>query len=246
MRQGFMDPRIWVVVPFSRPENKTNVLDNFVRQRYAKKGLVIVENGDGIGTFAHGGDVTHLMISPTHQSHAKNRAIEFLQEKYPDDYWVCMDDDDYYGREYLQEHADFAERGVIRGKRNAWMEFDSTLVYFGHHWEPDTDAQSFVGGTMGSYLTDAQEFPLVTVGEEAGFCQAARDAGLKVKTTTQSNFCYNRRGNPLSHTYQAPEERMWRSSGGTGIRVLGSKRVWVMKPPPSVEPREYWETDNGI
>lgn len=240
-----MGPRIWVVVPFSRPENKTNVLDNFARQSYKNANLVIVENGDGIGTFEHGGKVVHLMLSPTHQSHAKNRAIEFLKKTYPDDYWVCMDDDDYYGREYLQEHADNAEHGVILGKKTAWVQFDSGLVYFGDTWQEGDATESFIGGSMGSYLADAQEFP-IKCAEEHGFLEVARNKGLTARLLSQFHFCYNRTGNPNDHAYKAREEKVWRHMGGKGIRVLGSKRVWVMKPPPSVEPREYWETDNGI
>lgn len=234
-----MGPRIWVVVPFSRTENKTNVLDNFARQSYKNKRLVIVENGDGIGAFSEG-EMDHVILSPEHQSHAKNRAIEFLRKTYPRDYWACMDDDDYYGREYLQEHADNAERGVILGKKTAWVQFDSGLVYFGHAWNEGDDTQSFVGGTMGSYLADAQGFP-IKCAEEHGFCEAARNKGLTTRLLSPFHFCYNRTGNPSDHAYQAREEKVWRHSGGKGVRVLGSKEEWASGPPPSDEPREYWE-----
>lgn len=235
-----MGPRIWVVVPFSRPENKTNVLDNFARQSYENKKLVIVENGAGISTFSDDNEYDHILLSPAHQSHAKNRAIEFLQEEHPDDYWACMDDDDYYGREYLEEHAREAEHGVILGKKNAWIQFDSGLVYFGNSWNEGEASTSFVGGTMGSYLADAQEFP-IRCAEEHGFCEAARNKGLTTRLLSPFHFCYNRTGSPSNHAYQAREEKVWRHSGGKGIRVLGSKKVWAPGPPPSNEPREYWE-----
>lgn len=236
-----MGPRIWVVVPFSRPENKTNVLDNFARQSYGDKKLVIAENGGGISTFTDDSEYDHILLSPAHQSHAKNRAIEFLQKEYPDDYWACMDDDDYYGPEYLQEHADKAERGVILGKRNAWVQFDSGLVYFGGSWKEGDPSDSFVGGTMGSYLSDAQEFP-IRCAEEHGFCEAARNKELTTRLLSPLHFCYNRLGSPSDHAYQASEEKLWRHSGGKGVRVLGSKEDWASGPPPSDEPKEYWES----
>jgi len=223
---------------------KDNVLRNFQSQSYENKRLVIVENGDGLGTFFYD-EIVHKLNSEAHQSSAKNTAIKYLKEKYPDDYWVCMDDDDYYGTEYLQEHADNAERGVIRGKRTAWVEFDSGLVWFGDSWKTGDDTESFVGGTMGSYLTDAQEFPLVC-GEEHGFCKAALNKGLACRLLSPLHFCYSRRGEPNEHAYKAREEKFWRHQGGKGIRVLGSKRAWVKKYPPSIEPRNYWESKNDI
>lgn len=233
-------PIVWVVVPFSRPEMKHRVLRNFHRQTYKDKRLVIVENGEGVGTFTDDEHLyDHILLSPAHQSHAKNTAIDFLKGKYPDDYWCCMDDDDFYGSEYVTEHATRAKRGRINGKRNAWIQFDSGLVYFGHHWEPYTEAKSLVGGTMGSYLADAQDFPVVVAGEEAGFCRAARAAGCEVLTTSPKNFCYNRLGDTKSHTFQAREEKMWRFSGGTGIKVLGSWLHWVIGSPPVGNPSQY-------
>ena len=41
---------VWVVVPFSRPENFEHVLANFRRQKFPFKKLVLVFNGRALGT----------------------------------------------------------------------------------------------------------------------------------------------------------------------------------------------------
>ena len=234
-------PVIWVVVPFSRPDMADNVMENYHRQEYTDKRLLIVENGDGIGAWKDEYDSIHL--SPKHQSHAKNRAIEWLKKHHPNDYWCCMDDDDYYGKGYVAEHAARAKRGRINGKRNAWIEFDRGIVYFGNHWSPYTETESMVGGTMGSYVADAQQFPIIPAAEEFGFCDAARTAGLEVLTTSSQHFCYNRLGNPRDHTFQAREEKLWRYSGSTGIRYEGTKEDAVNGHAPEGNPVRYGESN---
>ena len=231
---------VWTVVPFSRPAMRNRVLRNFHRQTYANKRLVIVENGDGVGSFVDEPYLyDHVILSQNHQSHAKNTAIDFLKKNHPDDYWCAMDDDDFYGPQYITEHSERAKHGRINGKRNAWVKFDSGLVYFGHHWKRYSAAKSFIGGTMGSYISDAQEFPVVVAGEEAGFCESARSKGMDTLTTSSSNFCYNRLGDPSSHTFQADEEKVWRQSGGTGIRVKGPWSTWVSGTPPVGNPVQF-------
>jgi GT2 family glycosyltransferase len=69
-------PTLNVIVPFSRPQNIVNVLNNFHRQTYYNKKLIIVENGEATGR-SYGADktlteeiiikhdlITHLLTYP--------------------------------------------------------------------------------------------------------------------------------------------------------------------------------------
>lgn len=226
-------PEIWVVVPFSRPEMRRQVLDNFYRQTYDNKRLCIIENGNGISTFTDDRDYDQILLSPRHQSHARNTAIKWLKKNHPLAYWVSMDDDDYYGPGYLTEHAEKAEYGRVSGKKASWVKFDSGLVYFGHHWSEDTEAPSLMGGTIGCYVSESPLFPIKVAGEEFEFCEDARRSGMSILTTSQNHYCYDREGDPHGHAYKADENKMWRVSGWTGVRVNGSCEQWISGPPPN-------------
>ncbi len=68
--------RLNVIVPLSRPLMIDNVRDNFERQRYQNKRLVIVQNGPGLCACQRAGFQPDVLIdiSKAHQSTAKNSA----------------------------------------------------------------------------------------------------------------------------------------------------------------------------
>lgn len=211
---------------------------NFDCQLYGNKRLCIVENGRAIGAYAASG-ADKILQSDPHQSAAKNTGIASLRKSHPDAYYVAMDDDDYYGPEYLLEHVEHAQRGRVNGKLSAWVKFDDGLVYFGNNWIPGTEVETLIGATIGCYLSDAQEFPDVPAAEENAFCKRAREAGCEVVTLGPRNFCSSREGGAPSHTWRAEPRNVWRHSGWSGVRVDGDVRKAIAGEPPS-GPAEFY------
>ena len=94
----FVNNTIYAIVPFSRPDMLENVKNNFVRQKFLDKKLIIVENGPAIGAckkYNFQPDI--LLTSDAHQSHAKNTAINELNKR-GGGFWTTLDDDDWYGK----------------------------------------------------------------------------------------------------------------------------------------------------
>jgi hypothetical protein len=219
---------IWVVVPTARPENVEHVLANFWRQSYPLKRLMVVENGSGAWDDVA---IATVLRNVQHHSTAKNYALDWLDMNADQgDFVAIMDDDDFYGEEFLTEHAELAEPGVIQGKVHGWVQFNSGLEFFGHTWKAgDRIAGSFLGGTMGFFLKDAARFP-VQVGEELGFCIDARSAGCKTLLTSPLHYCYSRLGDRTTHTDKALDKGI-RRLAGSGIKVEGEPLDWLHRIP---------------
>lgn len=192
----------WVVVPFSRPERLEAVRANFARQRSPDKKICIVENGPAIGVCkAAGFDPDMLLTSDPHPSIARNVALDFLREE--DAHFCCMDDDDWYGPEYLAEHRRHAARGRITGKVTHWVRWQDSrlnalwLFNRGRAHKPTTWVHA---ATLGAYARDIPDFPTIPLGEENVLCKMHRAAGGEVINLGVGHFLYSQGGQ--GHAYQ--------------------------------------------
>jgi hypothetical protein len=107
---------IAVVVPFTRPKFVANVIENFQRQNFKEKVLIVVENGPGVGGFPRIKTVPAIVtVSDHHRAHARNQGIKTAKTA-GIGYWAIMEDDDWYGPQYLQEVWEHRHNGHITGK----------------------------------------------------------------------------------------------------------------------------------
>jgi hypothetical protein len=177
---------------------------NFEKQTVVGKKLCIVENGDALGYCAQVGFRPHMLLaSDAHPSAARNVGLAALRDLGEDTHFSCMDDDDFYGPYYQQEHLNFAERKRVTGKMPNWVRFEAV----GKLWLFNrTKAQKPVawvqGPTIGGYARDVKDFPIVDLGEELDFCLAHRRAGGSVFSTSVGHFCYMRSQDVTRHLYQ--------------------------------------------
>jgi len=136
---------IYLIVPFSKPKFLKNVIENFNQQTYKNKKLIIVENGDGIGTCKDSGFKPDVLLkSDPHQSYARNEAVNWIKSNGGG---MCanFDDDDYYGPEYISEIMNNRNKADIIGKYNFYLRNTANrLVLFegvasNHTWKVTDD-----------------------------------------------------------------------------------------------------------
>lgn len=119
-----------------------------------------------------------------------------------------MDDDDYYGREYLSDqlNAMMYSKADLVGKQCHYMHFsdaDFTVLRF-----PDKEHR-FTTKVMGPTIMATREtfmsFPFAnrTLGEDSDFLKRVADAGLRIYSSDRFNYCQNRRSS--GHTWAASE-----------------------------------------
>jgi len=223
------------MVPSHRPGMTGNVLANFRRQTYKNKRLLVVENGDALGVYEREWPFPEVRIiksQATSASGARNAGLNWLRLFHPGAFVVTMDDDDYYGPEYLSEHALHARPWRINGKRWGWVSFDSGVVYFGNGWTPGPARGLLLGGTMGFFEHPELRFDeSVLCGEDSVFCREANSLGMSTNLLTAQHYCLSREGSPDAHTHKAKDSKIWRYAGFAGIRVGGGKALCSGPPP---------------
>jgi glycosyltransferase involved in cell wall biosynthesis len=196
-------PTLNVIVPFSRPQNIVNVLNNFHRQTYYNKKLIIVENGEATGR-SYGADKT--LTSNNHQAIAKNTAIDYLKS-IGESIWVTFDDDDFYGSEYLTEVVGNIDKAEVIGKHSIFIRHDDDLYFIDglpqHDFTTTLNGPTICSRTeYNLYFPDTGKW-----GEDNGLCEEALLRGYRLYSTSQYNFCYYR-GDKKDHTYKASINQM--------------------------------------
>ncbi len=201
-----------VVVPFSRREREGHVRATLKRLRCEER-AVIVENGSAIGCFPNG-PWTVLTSSPSAGA-ARNQGLNCARDAGAR--WVTfLDDDDYYGPNYLLEREQECERdeadafhkgiGLVRFEDGLYL-FDNQKRYY-----------CLISSSLTVRTSIAPDFPDLSGGEEIAWTRMLRERGGRERTLPPWGFVYNRQG--MQHAYAATRVQMLRAYGPA--RRLGS------------------------
>jgi len=186
--------KIWIISPVGSDKHIKNLIDNYNRQEYSDKGLIVVENGEGLGACSKYGFKPDFIIrsNPPNQAIAKNLGVQMVR-KNNGEFWTTFDDDDYYSPLYLNELATVAPKADIIGKQWNWVEFDSGLFLFreNSHNQYALDVQ---GPTISAWTAVTIPFrENMMISEDIQFCKDMVSAGARVYRSSIKHFCYNRK-----------------------------------------------------
>jgi hypothetical protein len=176
-----------IIVPFSKPVFKNNIIENFKRQTYFDKRLIIIENGKGIGSFKNSEYI--ILSSGSHQSLAKNEGIDWVK-KNGGGWWTTWDCDDYYGPNYLQELSENLDKAEIIGKSDRFLktENDELVLTSGI-------MNNIQGPTITALAEECCYFQVIfnpdgtpQSGEDSKFIKDMKDRGARIYSTSKFNF----------------------------------------------------------
>lgn len=216
---------VWVIVPFSRPENTWRVLANFSRQKFPFKKLVLVANGAARNRPLLGG-VSLSLTSDAHQSDAKNTALAEIRKR-GGGFTVVMDDDDYYGPNFLTEAAGYAKTHDVIGKARHFVSVDGNLWLCSRE-QRDRKASWLTGGTIACWAENAPEYPRVSYGEDAEFCTRAERQGMRVFGTDVYHYLY-RRNSSSDHAWRISAEDLRLHESAKRALDLGAEDLDIVE-----------------
>ncbi|WP_339320296.1 glycosyltransferase [Paenibacillus sp. FSL R10-2734] len=198
-----------IITCTNRQNYLNNLLQNYSRQRYAQKELIIVINNNTIPLLPY----QHLakkhknikiFRKPEHQTLGSCLNFAVTKCKYPT--IAKFDDDDYYAPHYLTESLQTLNRtnADILGKRAHYMYLSGskTLILRFPHDEHQT-VTHLPGATLvfKRRVFEQVKFPNKNVGEDDLFCSRSRKKGYKVYSASKNNFVAIRRKNSSKHTW---------------------------------------------
>jgi glycosyltransferase involved in cell wall biosynthesis len=183
---------IWMISGLHHPRWLSNILDNYNRQTYPNKRLIIVENGDGIGISVKLPKDIIILRSDSGPAQPMNVGIEWLKQHAEPQDWFCKcDSDDYYGPQYLDQiHTAISSGADYTGRKALYIKTSNDKLWFA---ESKDESFIFHGPTIAARIESSLYFPLVkTWGEDIAWCKAMHNAGYKSVTLCPEGFCYQR------------------------------------------------------
>lgn len=206
--------QIWVVVPHSRPEFLRRAEDNFARQRFPGKRLLIVANGAAASDehwIAAGCPRASWITSREHVALAKNEALAHIR-KQGGGFFTVMDDDDWYGPDYLDELAGYAKSYDAIGKQWHFVSLGEGLpsprpqLLLCNRRYADRDNQWLTGGTISAWAEEAIDFPVLTEGEDIQWCARMQQRGARVHGTSIYHYLYRRSYAGARHAWKSSRD----------------------------------------
>lgn len=181
---------IYIVAPHCRPMHAARLLASVERQTVNAR-LVVIENGDAVGTFPRARAHAVLNCRDRHHASAKNVGLAWILAQ-GDGPWVTMDDDDYYGPNYVSDTITSLALADVTGKVRGFIAFDDGLWQFDADFAGgDCTGRILTGGTIGARSAQLT-FP-VKIDDDKAFCNRARDRGLSILASHPRGYCYDRR-----------------------------------------------------
>jgi len=228
-----MTPKeVYIVVPTCRPRFVQNVLDNFNRQRFSERKLVVVENGPAVGAYARFADV--IISCAQNVGVAREMGVAAVRER--GGYVVFMDDDDYYGPDYITEVVEYARRGQVTAKANYFVNDTVSGQLRLFKWaEEDSWVELVHGATLSFWADEAAEFlPVRRWGEDLDWLSRMKKAGKSVYSTSRYNYMCVRYSAGHRHSWPCNSRTMVNSCKGP-VYNLGEVDPYVIdgrKPCP--------------
>ena len=206
-------PSVSVVIATYRPNNVKLAVENYMNQVYGEKELLLVLNNavfdvESIETQTK--DLHNVRIIQIDGRATLGESLNRGVEEASGDYVAKMDDDDYYGENYLLDMmlaANFSEAEIL-GKGTYFVHMEGGDVMALRNVAPEHEYSSYVcGGTLVVRRNVLREipFPNRTRGEDSALLESARKAGCRIYSADVFNFLQVRRANTNRHTWKIEE-----------------------------------------
>ena len=207
---GSEQPPVSVLMPTMRPQNVARCLENFTKQTYQNKELILILNNAEFDVDAIRRETERIpnvqvlqIDGRTTLGDCLNRGVEAASGEYV----AKMDDDDLYGERYLSDSvlaASFSGAEVV-GKGIHFVYFESSDTTALYERTSEHAFMAFVRGATLFIRTEVvKEFPLdsVSIKEDTNFQRAVTRAGCRIYSADRFNFVQVRRRQSSEHTTQ--------------------------------------------
>ena len=206
-------PSVSVLMPTMRPKNVLRSLNNFQKQTYQDKELILILNNAEFDIDSIRRDAELIpnvqvlyMEGRTTLGDCLNRGVEAASGKYI----AKMDDDDLYGERYLSDSvlaASFSGAEIVgKGMHFVYLEsLDTTALL--EKW-PEHAFTVFVRGATLFIKNDVVRdisFDSISIREDTNFQLAAAQAGCKIYSADRFNFMQVRTRRLSDHTTQTTD-----------------------------------------
>lgn len=185
---------------------------------YVHKRLCIVENGEALGGCSSLGIQPDICtkVDTMSVSAARNEGLYAVRSTDADAWVSMMDDDDWYGPEYLREVSFLVTSGraEVYGKQRHFVALPSKGLCLFQPQVHDMYVPYVHGPTLSFRAADSLLFLEQKEAEEITWCCRMRALGARVYTSSVYHMLYMRRMGDNAHTWKASDRLVARASSG--------------------------------
>ncbi len=203
-----------------------NIFNNFNRQLWDKKELIIILNNDEMNRVLWEEKASHtenIRVYQLPKAKTLGECLNFGIEQAKYDIIAKFDDDDYYSEYYLSEAMEvfLTTDAELVGKGNSYMFYEEhellALRKIGSENKPGKS--NLKGGTLTfrKSLYPRIKFPSIKgSGTDSAFVNICKKQNIRIHTTSKYNYVYIRRANSESHTYKRSNNALLKRSTKVG------------------------------
>ena len=232
---------VTIVTSTIRPECIHNIFNNYARQKWKMKELIIVVNKDDMNISRYKKKALrykNVRIYRLQQNKYLADCLNFATSIAKYSYIAKFDDDDYYAPNYIPEamRQFYRSPADVVGKRSCFFYFPykSLLLYRKTSVRPYTKCKRIAGATIMYHkrVFRRVKFVKVRMGTDVRFISACLRRGLRVYTTSRYNFAAIRRRNRNSHTWNVPDKTLLSNKNAQIVRTKDFKNYVIRSSRP--------------
>jgi len=205
-----------------RPDNFSTILSNLDRQRYPNLGMHLIWNvppsqAQYCIDMTRAANRRNLRVTVLDESNNIGACLNHGRQESVAEYWFKIDDDDYYGENYIEDMVMFYSYSQADsvGKSSAFVLFKSTgQIYLRNHSpsqmrRPLEKGKYFCGATLsGRRRSDLPEFSTTHRNScDSHWVEKLQEKGYSVFLSDIFNYVICR-GDLRNHTWQLADERL--------------------------------------
>ncbi|PWV99328.1 glycosyl transferase family 2 [Paenibacillus cellulosilyticus] len=227
------DAGVTIITSTIRKNLMRNLFDNYDRQEWPVKELIVIINNNGIAMRPYkelARQYDNVRVFRVNGRNNLGACLNYAVARARYDYIAKFDDDDYYSPQYLNESMLLfnKKKADVVGKRSCYFFFPhrSLLLLRKTTVKPYNRCRKIAGSTImfrKRVFKSVAFSTKVVAGSDVRFVLGCLKRGFKVYTASSYNFAAYRRSNRRSHTWQVPERRLLASKGATIIRTKNFK-----------------------
>jgi len=210
------NPSISVITVTNRPEYMLNVFENYNRQNYQNKELIVILNCDlmDLETWKNKANkYTNIKVYQLNKSVSLGMCLNFAVEKSQYEIISKFDDDDYYGPKYLKKTIKaftYTDAGLV-GKATSYVYFEKNKILAIRFPGKELRYVTHMDGPtmlIKREVFDKVKFADIPQGVDTQFSNDCVKKGIKIFSTDKYHHVYVRHASPNEHTWKIDNKKL--------------------------------------
>lgn len=207
-----IDNCVSVITCTNKPKYMQNVFENYNRQSFKDKELILVLNNNKMDIekwTKEAKKYDNMTVFQIDERKTLGYCLNFGIEKAKYDIIAKFDDDDYYGPKYLSQSIKGFKFADVIGKYTTYVYFQNSKILAIRNPKRDNRYVYRIEGPTLMFkreIFDKIKFADKSLGEDIQFCKDCTKNGIKMYAIDKYNFVYIRHGSTDKHAWNIKDE----------------------------------------